>query len=86
MVEDPVVCHGDPCAPSTLIAGGAFAGLVDLGRIGGSDRWAYLSIASWSLEWNGLAAAAPSFWAACGTGRDEARMARWRALWDLPLA
>lgn len=86
VVEDPVVCHGDPCAPNTLIAGGAFAGIVDLGRVGVSDRWADLSIASWSLEWNGLAAAAPSFWRAYGIRRDDARIAPWRALWEPPLA
>jgi len=84
-VEDPVVGHGDPCAPNTLIAHRAFAGLVDLGRVGVTDRWADLSIASWSLEWNGLEAAEPSFWRAYGIRRDEARMAPWRALWDPPL-
>ncbi len=85
-VEDPVVGHGDPCAPNTLIAHGAFAGLVDLGRVGVTDRWADLSIASWSLEWNGLEAAEPSFWRAYGIRRDEARMAPWRALWEPPPA
>lgn len=85
-VEDAVVCHGDPCAPNTLIAHGTFAGLVDLGRVGVADRWADLSIASWSLEWNGLEAAEPSFWRAYGIPRDDERMARWRALWEPPLA
>lgn len=84
-IDDPVVCHGDPCAPNTLIAHSEFAGLVDLGRVGVADRWADLSIASWSLEWNGLAAAEPYFWAAYGIRRDEARLARWRALWEPPL-
>ncbi|ERG62934.1 hypothetical protein L332_00450 [Agrococcus pavilionensis RW1] len=85
-VDEPVVCHGDPCAPNTLIASGAFAGLVDLGRVGVSDRWADLAIASWSLEWNGLATAESAFWRAYGRARDESRMARWRALWEPPPA
>jgi kanamycin kinase len=85
-VDEPVVGHGDPCAPNTLIARGAFAGLVDLGRVGVTDRWADLAIASWSLEWNGLEAAEPSFWRAYGVERDAARMARWRALWEPPAA
>lgn len=79
-----VVCHGDPCAPNTLIAGGRFAGLVDLGRVGLGDRWADLAIASWSLEWNGLADAEPAFWQAYGIEPDAARIARWRALWEPP--
>lgn len=85
-IDEPVVAHGDPCAPNILIARGAFAGLVDLGRVGVTDRWADLSIASWSLQWNGFQAAETSFWRAYGTARDESRMARWRALWEPPLA
>jgi kanamycin kinase len=83
-IDDPVVCHGDPCAPNTLIAAGAFAGLVDLGRVGVGDRWSDLAVASWSLEWNGLVDAEPSFWRAYGARPDAPRMARWRALWGPP--
>lgn len=83
-MEDPVVVHGDACAPKTLIAGGAFAALVDLGELGVADRWADLAIASWSLEWNGLAEAEPAFWRAYGIRPDPERVARWRALWDEP--
>ncbi|WP_206446324.1 phosphotransferase [Agrococcus sp. KRD186] len=83
--DDRVVCHGDPCAPNTLIADGRFAGLVDLGRVGVGDRWSDLAIASWSLEWNGLAEAEPAFWRAYGIERDAVRVARWRALWDPPV-
>ncbi|GAA3610385.1 putative phosphotransferase [Agrococcus terreus] len=82
--EHPVVVHGDACAPNTLIAGGAFAALVDVGELGVADRWADLAIASWSLEWNGLAEAEPAFWRAYGIRPDPERIARWRALWDEP--
>lgn len=84
-VHDPVVCHGDPCAPNTLLADGAFAALVDLGDVGVGDRWSDLAIASWSLEWNGLGDAEPAFWDAYGERRDEQRLQRWRALWVEPV-
>lgn len=84
-IDDPVVCHGDPCVPNTLVAGGAFAGLVDLGDAGVGDRWSDLAIASWSLAWNGLAAAEPAFWDAYGARSDARRLAQWRALWAPPL-
>lgn len=83
-VDDPVVCHGDPCAPNTLIAAGRFAGLVDLGDVGVGDRWADLAIASWSLHWNGLGDAEPAFWAAYGTRPDPRLVQRWRSLWEPP--
>ncbi len=83
-IDDAVVCHGDPCAPNTLIAGGAFAALVDLGRVGVGDRWSDLAVASWSLEWNGLADAEPAFWRAYGMAPDPVRIAGWRARWDPP--
>lgn len=83
-IDDPVVCHGDPCAPNTLIAGGRFAGLVDVGDVRVGDRWSDLAVASWSLEWNGLGSATAAFWAAYGLPPDAGRIARWRALWAPP--
>jgi kanamycin kinase len=48
-----VVCHGDACAPNTLLnEGGRWAGHVDLGLLGIADRWADLAVATWSAEWN----------------------------------
>ncbi|MBI5338537.1 MAG: aminoglycoside 3'-phosphotransferase [Mycolicibacterium rufum] len=48
-----VVCHGDACAPNTLMADdGSCAGHVDLGDLGVADRWADLAIATMSLDWN----------------------------------
>jgi kanamycin kinase len=48
-----VVCHGDACAPNTLMADdGSCGGHVDLGDLGVADRWADLAIATMSLDWN----------------------------------
>ena len=48
-----VVCHGDACAPNTLIDdGGNWVAHVDMERLGIADRWADLAIASWSTQWN----------------------------------
>ncbi len=48
-----VVCHGDACAPNTLLDDdGHWMGHVDLGRVGVADRWADLAVATWSTVWN----------------------------------
>jgi kanamycin kinase len=48
-----VVCHGDACAPNTLLGeDGRWVGHVDLGLLGIADRWADLAVATWSAEWN----------------------------------
>jgi kanamycin kinase len=40
-VDDPVVVHGDACAPNTLIdADGSWTGNVDFGDLAVGDRWA----------------------------------------------
>jgi len=52
-VDEAVVCHGDSCAPNTLITDdGRWSGHVDLGFLGVADRWADLAIATWSCGWN----------------------------------
>lgn len=52
-VDRLVVCHGDACAPNTLVADdGTWAGHVDLGSLGVADRWADLAVATWSTVWN----------------------------------
>ena len=52
-VDDPVLVHGDACAPNTLISdGGQWVGNVDFGDLAVGDRWADLAIASLSLDWN----------------------------------
>ena len=52
-IDRLVVCHGDACAPNTLIDDdGRFCGHVDLGDLGVADRWADLAVATLSLSWN----------------------------------
>lgn len=79
----PVVVHGDACAPNTLVdADGRFAGHVDLGDLGVGDRWADLSVASMSLEWNYGPGWEPVFFEAYGIARDEERLRYYRAAWE----
>ncbi len=50
-VDELVVCHGDSCAPNTLLtADGRCSGHVDLGALGVADRWADLAVATWSTD------------------------------------
>ncbi|GGR24023.1 phosphotransferase [Agromyces mediolanus] len=80
---EPVVCHGDPCAPNTLLGDdGRFAAIVDAARLGVADRWADLAVASLSLDWNYGPGWQPTFFAAYGVEPDEPRLAYYRALWD----
>ena len=82
-IADPVVVHGDPCAPNTVIGHDArFAGHVDLGALGIADRWADLAVASMSLDWNYGPGWHDEFFAAYGIARDEQRIRQYRALWD----
>jgi len=83
-VDRLVVCHGDACAPNTLVADdGSFAGHVDLGSLGVADRWADLAVATWSLEWNydGGKRLESELLEAYGIARDEERLTYYRALW-----
>ena len=82
-VADPVVVHGDPCAPNTVIGRDArFTGHVDLGALGIAERWADLAVASMSLDWNFGPGWQDEFFAAHGIARDEQRIRQYRALWD----
>jgi kanamycin kinase len=83
-IDHLVVCHGDACAPNTLVAhDGSFAAHVDLGSLGLADRWADLAVASWSLDWNfsGGAVLEQELFAGYGIAPDEARIRYYRALW-----
>lgn len=83
-VDRLVVCHGDPCAPNTLLADdGACSGHVDLGALGVADRWADLAMATWSTEWNYGPGWEDHLLAAYGTKPDPARTAYYRLLWDV---
>jgi kanamycin kinase len=79
-----VVCHGDACAPNTLLdENGRWTAHVDLGALGVADRWADLAVASWSLDWNYGAGWAPTLFDAYGVDPDPPRVAYYRLLWDL---
>jgi len=83
-IDEPVVCHGDACAPNTLIdADGRFAGHVDFGAMGVADRWADLAIGSWSLEWNYGPGWQDLFFDVYGVTPDIDRIAYYRLLWDV---
>jgi len=82
--EDLVVCHGDACAPNTLLsATGEFLGLVDLGRLGRGDRWADLAIASWSTVWNYGPGYEGDLYDGYGAEPDEEKIRYYRILWSL---
>jgi kanamycin kinase len=81
---DPVVVHGDACAPNTLISdGGEWTGNVDFGDLAMGDRWADLAIASMSLDWNFGEGHQAEFFDAYGIEPDAERIRYYRALWDL---
>ncbi|UZN04569.1 aminoglycoside 3'-phosphotransferase [Cellulomonas sp. S1-8] len=82
-VDVLVVCHGDACAPNTLIGDdGRWAAHVDLGRLGVGDRWADLATAAWSTEWNYGPGYDRHVYEAYGVEPDAARIAYYRLLWD----
>lgn len=83
-VDRLVVCHGDACAPNTLLSdSGRVAGYVDLGSLGVADRWADLAVGSWSLGWNYGADYEPVYFQAYGIEPDAERISYYRLLWDL---
>jgi kanamycin kinase len=79
-----VVCHGDSCAPNTLLTDdGRWSGHVDLGELGVADRWADLAIATWSTEWNYGPGWDKLLLRAYGAPPDPDRTRYYRLLWDL---
>ena len=83
-VDRLVVCHGDACAPNTIVGDdGEWTGHVDLAALGVGDRWADLAVASYSLGWNYGPGWEPVFFAAYGIEPDPGRIAFYRWLWDL---
>ncbi|WP_307806959.1 aminoglycoside 3'-phosphotransferase [Naasia sp. SYSU D00057] len=82
-IDRLVVCHGDACAPNTLLDdAGQWSGHVDLGTLGVADRWADLAVASWSTAWNYGDDWTGALLEAYGIDRDEERLRYYRALWD----
>jgi len=79
---DPVVVHGDACAPNTLIsAAGEWTGNVDFGDLAVGDRWTDLAVASMSLDWNFGAGHQNELFDAYGIAPDPERIRYYRALW-----
>lgn len=84
LIDRLVVCHGDACAPNTLLdESGGFAGHVDLGALGVADRWADLAVAAWSTEWNYGTGYERFVYEGYGVEPDAERIAYYRLLWDL---
>jgi kanamycin kinase len=83
-VDRLVVCHGDACAPNTLLHDdGTFAAHVDLGSLGVADRWADLAVAAWSTEWNYGPGYDGHLYEGYGIAPDPRRIAYYRLLWDM---
>jgi kanamycin kinase len=83
-IDDPVLVHGDACAPNTLIGDdGVWTGNVDFGDLAIGDRWADLAIASMSLDWNFGEGHQDELFDAYGIEPDAERIAYYRALWHL---
>lgn len=79
-----VVCHGDSCAPNTLITrNGRWSGHVDLGNLGIADRWHDLAVAAWSTEWYYGPGWEPLLLSAYGIAPDPGRTRYYRLMWDL---
>jgi kanamycin kinase len=82
--EDLVVCHGDACAPNTLLGeDGHWVAHVDLGHLGVADRWADLAIAAWSTVWNYGPGFEQCVYDAYGIVADESKIRYYRLLWEL---
>jgi len=78
-----VVCHGDACAPNTLIgADGDCSGHVDLGDLGVADRWSDLAVVTMSLAWNFPTVEEDALLDAYGVAPDHERIAYYRARWE----
>ena len=83
-ISDPVLVHGDACAPNTLISSaGEWTGNVDFGDLSVGDRWADLAIASLSLDWNFGEGHQGELFDAYGVEPDLERIRYYRALWNL---
>jgi kanamycin kinase len=83
-IDRLVVCHGDPCAPNTLLhQDGSWSGHVDMGALGVADRWADLAVATWSTEWNYGPGWEDALLDAYGIAPDPHRTAFYRRLWSV---
>lgn len=82
-VDRLVVCHGDACAPNTLLSeSGAWAAHVDLSSLGVGDRWADIAVSAMSLESNYGPGWDDAFLEAYENDPDPVRAAYYRNLWN----
>jgi kanamycin kinase len=82
-IDRLVVCHGDACAPNTILdERGAPAGHVDLAALGTADRWADIAVASMSTLWNYGPGWEDALIHAYGVEPDRERLAYYRDLWN----
>jgi aminoglycoside phosphotransferase len=82
--EDLVVCHGDACAPNTLIdEHGKWVAHVDLQNLGIGDRWADLAILTWSTVWNYGEGWEMNVYDSYGIEPDLEKIRFHRLLWEL---
>jgi kanamycin kinase len=82
-IDRLVVCHGDACAPNTMIDDdGRCCGHVDLGELGVTDRWADLAVAEWSLRYNYQGDWRGEFFDAYCVTPDQERMDYYLRLWE----
>ena len=82
-IDRLVVCHGDACAPNTLVGDdGRCSGHVDFGALGVADRWADLAVATWSTQWNYGPGWEDLLLEAYGVGPDPVRTEYYRHLWE----
>lgn len=83
-IAKAVVCHGDACAPNTLLGpDGRWSGHVDLGALGTADRWADLAIATWSCDWNFGPGWQQQLLDGYGIDPDPERIRYYRLLWEV---
>ncbi|WP_295789654.1 aminoglycoside 3'-phosphotransferase [uncultured Microbacterium sp.] len=81
-IDRLVVCHGDACAPNTLIGDdGEWTAHVDLGALGVADRWADIAVAAMSTEWNYGPGWHDALLDAYGVAPDATRLSFYRELW-----
>lgn len=82
-VDRLVVCHGDACAPNTLLdEEGRGIAHVDLAALGVADRWADIAVASMSTRWNYGPGYEDVLIDAYGVQPDPERLAYYRDLWN----
>ncbi len=78
-----VVCHGDACAPNTLLGSdGRASGHVDLGDLGVGELWADLAVLAMSVTWNYGEGYEEAVYEGYGIEPDPVRIAFFRDLWN----